>query len=76
MGDDHAVHVIPRQHGVAAAGELQPDLVIHILAGDVGDLFAGQLGNVPELRHGTDEVGDGDPAAQFPQVAAGERDDQ
>ena len=43
-------------------GELEPDLVIHRLAADVGDLLAGQFGDVLELRHRLDEVVHGERA--------------
>ena len=56
VGDDDAVHVVLREQFVDALGQLEPDLVVHGLAADVGDLFTGQLGDVGELRHGLDEV--------------------
>ncbi len=56
VGDDDAVHVVLREQFVATVGELEPDLVVHRLAADVGDLFAGQHGDIGELRHGIDEV--------------------
>ncbi len=34
-----------------ALGELEPDLVVHVLAADAGDLLAGDLGDVLELRN-------------------------
>ncbi len=47
---------------VATGGEFEPDFVVHRLAADVGDLFAGQYGDVRELRHGIDQVVHGERA--------------
>ena len=56
QGDDHAIDVGRREHLVDAVGQLEPDLMIHRLAADVGRLLAGKLGHVLELRHGIDQV--------------------
>ena len=44
------------EHLVHALGELEPDLVVHVLAADVRDLLAGELRQVLHLRHGLDQV--------------------
>ena len=45
-----------REQLVRALGELEPDLVVHVLAADVRDLLAAELGDLVELRHRLDQV--------------------
>ena len=42
--------------------ELQPDLVVHVLAADAGDLLAGDVGDVLQLRDRLDQDVDADGA--------------
>ena len=48
--DRDAVDVRRGQQLVDALGELEPDLVVHVLAADAGDLLARDVGEVLELR--------------------------
>src|SRR6185436_17170469 len=60
----HRINAVLRgdQDGVDPMGQLEPHLVVHGLAADVGDLFAGDVRQVLELGHGLDEVLDGERA--------------
>ena len=44
-------------------GELEPDLVVHVLRADVRDLLAAQRGELLRLRHGGEQLLDADLAA-------------
>jgi hypothetical protein len=44
---------------VHSLGQLQPNIVIHGLAPDVGDLLAGQIRHIFELWHSLDQIIDG-----------------
>ena len=55
MGDDYAIHVLFGQQLIDAPAELQPDFIAHVLAVERGKLLAGDLGKVPDLRHGSNE---------------------
>ena len=44
--------------------ELDPDLVVHVLRADVGDLLAAHVGELLRLRHGGEELLDADLAAR------------
>ena len=58
--DDDAVHVLHRGELVDAARELEPDLVVHVLRADVGDLLALEVRELLGLRHGGEELLDAD----------------
>jgi hypothetical protein len=53
--DGDAIDVGRREQLVHALGELQPDLVFHVLAADAGDLLARDVGDVLQLRDGGDQ---------------------
>ena len=46
MRDDHAIDVIPLEDLIDPGGELEPNLVIHRLATDIGHLFTRKFGDV------------------------------
>ena len=54
--DDNAIHVRHRGELVDAAGQLQPDFIVHVLRADVRDLFAAQHGELLRLGHGGEEL--------------------
>ena len=56
VGDDDAVHILVREDCVDAGGQLEPHLVVHRLAADVGHLLAAQVGQITQVRDGLDEV--------------------
>ena len=54
--DHDAVGVLGGEHFIEAVGELEPHLVVHVLAADVDDLLAGDVGDVLHLWYGVDEI--------------------
>ena len=59
------VMTTPSTSGIAselvdAAGQLQPDLVVHVLRADVRDLLAAQRRELLRLRHGGEQLVDAD----------------
>ena len=56
VGDDDAVDVLGLQEDVHAVGQLEPDLIVHVLAADVDQLLAGDLGELVHARRGVDQI--------------------
>ena len=56
VGDHHGVHVFLCQHFVQTLGELEPDLVVHVLTADVDHLLAGDVRQIAQVGNGLDEI--------------------
>ena len=55
MSDDHTVVAFFVEQLVDALGELEPNLIIHVLRTDVDELLAADVGQIKHLRNGVDQ---------------------
>jgi hypothetical protein len=62
MGDDHPGHVRISKRRQRAGMELAPDGFVHVTARHVGDLFAGNPGNLVDPRQRGNQIVNGNGA--------------
>ena len=55
MSDDYTIVTFFVEQLVDALGQLQPNLVVHVLRADVDQLLAGDVGQIKHLWNGVDE---------------------
>jgi hypothetical protein len=58
VGDDNSVDIVLREQLVDSLRELQPGIVVHVLAGDLEYLLAFDVGDLLQFRHCFDEARD------------------
>ena len=55
MGDDDAIDIVLGQQHIDALAQGKPVFVAHVLAGDLKNLLAGDIGDPGQLRDGLDQ---------------------
>ena len=56
VGDHDGIHIRLRQQLIHALGALEPHFVVHVLAADIHDLLATDVGQVAQPGHGLDQI--------------------